>query len=315
MNRFRFLIYSIIVAVGGYGLWAAMNDGDKIASAVTRIGFSGLLLLCGLSFVNYLLRYVRWYCLLRRLGDKPALGDGLLCYWAGFALTTTPGKAGEAIRCVYFRNRHGVDHAHAFAAMLTERMSDLISAMLLATGVLMRFEDFRWIAWAMILVAAVILLTVFRPGLALRVSYWLQPHMPAAVQPFFAGIPRFMEQAATLLSLPVLAASVALGMLSWSAEAFGFGWLAVELGSTETYAVLGGIFALSMIAGAFLPGGLGGTEAAMAVLLSAVGLGATEAFVITLICRLSTLWLAVLIGLLSMLWLDAKPFDREAVKA
>jgi uncharacterized membrane protein YbhN (UPF0104 family) len=58
---------------------------------------------------------------------------------------------------------------------------------------------------------------------------------------------------------------------------------------------------------------LGGTEAAMAVLLVAIGIGPAEAFVIAVLCRLATLWLAVLIGLLSMLWLEHRPFS-PAVK-
>ncbi|HQQ63570.1 MAG TPA: lysylphosphatidylglycerol synthase transmembrane domain-containing protein [Pseudomonadales bacterium] len=312
MNRFRFLVYSIVIAVGGYGLWAGMNDGQKILHAVSKVGVSGLLLLCSLSLLNYVLRYIRWYCMLRRLGDKPSWFDGLLCYWAGFALTTTPGKAGEAIRCLYFRNRHGVDNTHSLAALLTERVADLLAAMLLATGMLMRFEHFRWIAWVLLSVAALILLLVFMPSFALSINAWLHARAPHSLQPFFAGVPRFMERSASLLSPPVLTASVALGVLSWSAEAFGFAWLAIQLGSTESVVVLGGMFALSMIAGALLPGGLGGTEAAMAMQLAAVGMGPAEAFVVALICRLSTLWLAILIGLFAMLWLDAKPFPAEA---
>lgn len=311
MNRFRFLVYSIIVAVGGYGVWAGMNDGEKIRSAVAHVGITGLLLICSLSLFNYLLRYFRWYGMLRRLGDKPAWLDGLLCYWAGFALTTTPGKAGEAIRCLYFRERHGVDNTHSLAALLTERVADLLAAMLLATGMLMRFEHFRWIAWVLLSVAALILLVVFVPTFALTVNGWCHVRSPQTLKPFFAAFPRFLERSAALLSPSVLSASVAVGLLSWSAEAFGFAWLALQLGSTESVWVLGGMFAMSMIAGALLPGGLGGTEAAMAMQLSMVGMGPAEAFVVALICRLSTLWLAILIGLLSMVWLDAKPFPAE----
>ncbi len=284
-----------------------MNDGERILQAVNHIGVTGLLFLCGLSVGNYLLRYVRWYFMLRRLGDRPAFADGLLCFWAGFALTTTPGKAGEAIRCIYFKNRHGVDNPHTFAAMLADRLADLLAAMIMALGVLLYFEHFRWVAWAMMAVAAAILLSVFRPNVLLAVSAWLGQRVPDAVKPFFAAVPRFVERAASLLSPPVLFASVLLGLVSWGFEAYGFGWLAHQLGSEANMPVLMGIFCVSMLAGSFLPGGLGGTEAAMAVLLAAVGVGPAESFVIALLCRLSTLWLAVLIGLLSMLWLEARP--------
>ena len=131
MKRYRFLVYSIVVALLGYGIWASMNDGEKIAAAIGQVGISGLLFLCLLSMVNYFLRYVRWYFMLWHLGDKPDFGDGLLCYWAGFALTTTPGKAGEAIRCLYFNTRHGINNAHSFAVFLLDRLSDLVPALLM----------------------------------------------------------------------------------------------------------------------------------------------------------------------------------------
>lgn len=308
--NFRFLVYSIILAIAGYGTWAAFNDGDKIVHAVNQIGASGLLFLCFLSLTNYVLRYLRWYMMLRRLGDRPSFGDGLLCYWAGFALTTTPGKAGEAIRCLYFKNRHGIDNAHSFAALLADRLSDLLSAMLMATGALFYFEDFRWVAWIMLGVAGVILLSVFRPALLLGCARWFHGRSPARLQPFFAAVPRFVERSANLLSPLVLLASTLLGLISWGAEAYGFGWLSQQLGANANLVVLAGIFCLSMLAGSFLPGGLGGTEAAMAILLTAVGVEPANAFVISLLCRLATLWFAIVIGLLAMLWLANKPIPN-----
>lgn len=45
-----------------------------------------------------------------------------------------------------------------------------------------------------------------------------------------------------------------------------------------------------------LPGGLGSTEAVMTALLAAQGYPLSQAIVITLTCRLVTLWLAVALG-------------------
>lgn len=59
-----------------------------------------------------------------------------------------------------------------------------------------------------------------------------------------------------------------------------------------------GIYAIAVLAGAlsFLPGGLGGTEAVMGVLLVAFGADGATAVAITLLCRLATLWFAVALG-------------------
>ena len=58
------------------------------------------------------------------------------------------------------------------------------------------------------------------------------------------------------------------------------------------------IYAFAMLVGAlsFLPGGLGGSEAAMIALLSLNGFPEASAVTATLICRLATLWFAVGLG-------------------
>lgn len=66
------------------------------------------------------------------------------------------------------------------------------------------------------------------------------------------------------------------------------------------------IFALAMVAGAltFMPGGLGSAEVVLYVLMKTTGMGEAEAITATLLCRLATLWFAVVLGLLSVLWLE-----------
>jgi uncharacterized protein (TIRG00374 family) len=60
-----------------------------------------------------------------------------------------------------------------------------------------------------------------------------------------------------------------------------------------------GIYAVSVLVGAlsFIPGGLGSTEAVMGLMLGLVGADLTTAVSATLVCRLATLWFAVLLGL------------------
>jgi len=74
------------------------------------------------------------------------------------------------------------------------------------------------------------------------------------------------------------------------------------LGYELTASTVVAIYCLSILAGAasFIPGGLGATEAAIVLLLSAAGVGQTDAIPASLISRSLTLWLAVGIGVLAM---------------
>jgi uncharacterized membrane protein YbhN (UPF0104 family) len=60
-----------------------------------------------------------------------------------------------------------------------------------------------------------------------------------------------------------------------------------------------GIYALASLAGSaafFLPAGIGGMEIVMTTLLVAHGAPLRTAVIATLLCRIATLWFAVLIG-------------------
>lgn len=284
-----------------------MNDGEKIVAGVGLVGINGLLFLCSLSLANYFLRYVRWYWMLRHLGDRPAFTDGLVCYLAGFALTTTPGKAGEAIRCLYFNARHGVDNAHSMAALLMDRLSDLVPALSMAMVAFFYFPHLRWIGWFMLLLVIVVVAVVYKPVLFLWISTRMEKKLPSPFKEFFQAAPKFFEKSSSLMEMKIFLPAVLLGLVSWSAEAYGFSWLASLLGVRADTTVLMAVFFLAMIAGVITPGGLGGTEVVMASLLIALGLDPAAAFVVSLICRLATLWLSIAIGLLAMLWLEHRP--------
>lgn len=313
MNNYRYLTYSIVLTILGFGIWIAFKDYNEILKSIQLIGWQGFLFVCTFSLMNYLTRYLRWIFLLRRLGDRFAFVDGLICYMAGFALTTTPGKAGEAIRSIYFHRRHQIHHGHTLAALLSERAGDALASVLLATIAIYTFENMRWLGLGFTAAIFVVVLLVNKPAFLLRVNDYLHVIKIKFIRKLLDLVPVFLARAADLFSIRALGPGIIIGLMSWSAEAFAFAWLAHHLGGQASMFLYMSIFAVAMVAGAatFLPGGLGGTEAVMYLLLKLTGLGDVEALTVTLICRLATLWLAVVLGLVSMLWLENNPTEQQ----
>lgn len=311
MKKYRFLIYTIIATLLGYGLWMELQDipASAISEVVARVGWPLILGICLLSIVNYTLRYVRWYWLLGQLGERMTVIDGALCYLAGFALTTTPGKAGETIRCLYFKRRHQVSHPHTLAALLAERASDAFSGLVLAFAVLYTFDSYRYIGVAVFLLMFAIIIFINQPSLVLRITALLQRINLDFFRRFVDGIPHFIQHSSSLFAPGILFPSIGIGLVSWSAEAIAFAWLIQAMGHDISTLLLMSIFAVSMIGGAisFLPGGVGAAEGIMAGLLILVGLSGAEALAATLICRLTTLWFAVIIGVGALTWLEHQP--------
>lgn len=111
----------------GFSLWGGWQ---AVSEATGKVGLLGIGVALLMSAINYALRFVRWQLYLSVLGHSLARRKSLRIYLAGFALTTTPGKAGEALRGVLLRPL-GVPYPQSFAAFVSERLSDLLAIVLL----------------------------------------------------------------------------------------------------------------------------------------------------------------------------------------
>jgi uncharacterized protein (TIRG00374 family) len=104
------------------------------------------------------------------------------------------------------------------------------------------------------------------------------------------------------------------GLCAWGAESMGFFLLMQALGSPLQLSSAVFIYAFSMLAGAvsFLPGGLGGSEASMILLLRLSTVALPIAVSATLLIRLATLWYAVAIGIVALLMGTRLPSKASA---
>jgi uncharacterized membrane protein YbhN (UPF0104 family) len=284
---------------------AVLSDASVIQNGLQRLGPWQWLTLLGLSLINYALRFLRWHGYLLALGARVPMGRDLLIYVAGFAFTVTPGKAGEAVRSVYLKSV-GVPWSPGLAALAVERVLDLTAVVMLAALALRVFADQALPALLLVLGVAGGLLIVTRPRVARWLLAWLPKHGRWAR--LTDGTLAVLDHARLLLAPKRLFGGLALGVLAWAAEALGFylllGWLGVDAALLQAM----GIYALGMLAGAlsFLPGGLGGAEAAMVTLLMGGGAAFGAAVLATVICRAVTLWFAVVLGIGAVLLLGRR---------
>ncbi len=294
-----------VLAVIGYLGLAVLSDASAIRDGLQRLGPWQWLSLLGLSLINYALRFLRWRYYLQALGARVPFRRDLLIYVAGFAFTVTPGKTGEAVRSVYLKTA-GVPWSPGLAALAVERVLDLTAVVMLAALALRIFADHAMPAVLLVVAVAAGLLLVTRPGVARWLLAWL-PERGRWARLKDGGM-AVLEQTRVLLAPKRLLGGLALGVVAWGAEAWGFflllGWLGVDAGLLQAM----GIYAIGMLAGAlsFLPGGLGGAEAAMVALLVASGTVLGTAVLATLICRAVTLWFAVLLGIGAVLLLGRR---------
>lgn len=292
-----------LLVYGLFGLFAAWcligfrRDIAQIDLAPLQAGWHAVLLAGVLSLLNYALRVARWQLYLRRLGHALPWGFVSLTFMAGFAFTLSPGKLGEMVRARYYQPR-GIPVSSVTAAFFVERLLDLLAMILLAAMVLTElaaYQAFLWVALALVGGLLATLALVPWP----RVQALLDARRHGRLLKMAQGVVTMLSSARQFLSPGLLGLGLGMGVVAWGLEAVGLKLVGDVISATPlplTSAM--GIYAVAIIVGAlsFLPGGLGSTEAVMAALLYAHGYTMPQAILLTLVCRLLTLWLAVLIG-------------------
>lgn len=291
------VILTVVVYVG-LSVYAGWQDVWRV---IQQVGVWGLLVALVLSLLNYGLRFGRWQYYLVHLGYRVPLCSSWYIYLSGFALTTTPAKAGEMVRSI-FLNKHGVPASASLAAFVSERLSDLLAIILLSCIGLMSHPNMRLpVGMAMALLCIIWFMLMYRPILG-----WL--HRIAAKQSgrFHQMVMKFsniVEHIQRCHGMGALLMTTVVSVVAWGMEAWAFHlvlqWCGFDVGMNFAFFV----YAMSMLVGAlsFLPGGLGGAEATMISLLMLKGVDTHTALAVTLFIRLTTLWFAVVLGLMALM--------------
>lgn len=299
--RLRALILSIAVATAGYLAFSLWGGWEEVVAAFVQIGLLGTLIALTLSLVNYGLRFGRWQLYLSQLGYRVPWSPSLRIYLSGFALTTTPGKAGEAFRGVLLKRR-GVPFPTTFAALISERLSDLVAIVLLTLVGLAQYPQARGIVLAGVLGIVVVLACLSSQTLLDRLHRWAAARQ-SKLMAVVAHASEMLGGARRCHRPGLLGVATVISVIAWGAEALAFHWMLGWLGADISLSFAIFVYALSMLAGAlsFLPGGLGGAEAVMVSLLVLKGMTMPAAIAATVFIRLATLWFAVAIGLVALI--------------
>lgn len=299
--RFGALIATIILAMGGYILISFWGGWKDVWKSFALLGWKGVSVTIVLSLINYSLRFMRWQHFLTILGHKIPFFQSFRIYIAGFSLTTTPGKAGEALRNIFLKD-WGVPYRTSFGAFFSERLSDLLAVLIISIGGLWTYSDTRLIIPITTGLIVLCLFSIQSDRLLKGVESFFNRkfnkkfsrHIEFCIETVLAFRKCFTPSA--------LLFGTVLGMIAWILEGMALAYILHLLNNTVSAYTAVVIYAFSLLVGAvtFLPGGLGGSEAAMIQLLLLNDVSISSAVAATITIRILTLWLSVVLGVLAI---------------
>lgn len=305
---YQAVMLSTLLAAAAYLVTVLWSGWSEVRQAVVAIGFAGLAIALLLSLLNYGLRFIRWQIYLQALGSPVRTWLSLKIYLAGFALTTTPGKAGELLRSLLLQ-RHLVPLQHSVSAFFSERLSDLLAVTGLACLGFWLYPQAQILISAAAFMLLVLYWLIIRGGLMRWCCYRLKSW--SRIYQLLKHLLHLSAQVQRCHTAGLIIITTCLSLVAWGAEAFAFHLILQALGYQIPLAIAVFIYAIAMLAGAlsFMPGGLGGAEAMMIALLIWQDVAAGPAVAATVVIRLATLWFAVLLGVLALLDLKISRSD------
>jgi uncharacterized protein (TIRG00374 family) len=277
-------------------------DFDKVLSSFENFDWILLPLLLILSLGNYFSRFLKWQYYLKIIDVKIQLIDSLSIFMSGLIMSVTPGKLGELLKAYLIKQVNNTPISKTAPIIFAERTTDFLSLTIMA---LIGAYFFNYGTNVVIVIAALIVLAILIVSnrklsekllTALSKIKFLQKHITKMYNAY--------ESSFKLLSLIPLISMTLLSVISWGFECLGYYFILTHFEPKIDIIWAFFSYSFSTIVGAvsMLPGGLGVTEGSLTLMIMKQGLSSSKAFASTFIVRAVTLWFAVLIGAVSVLF-------------
>ena len=295
------LLKGLVVGISVILAILILADIQSVIRVFTEINISLLPLIIILAPLNYLVRFFKWNFYLKIVGIHPEPRINKLIFMSGLAMTVTPGKVGELLKCYLLKEHMNAPVSQTSSIVMAERITDALSMVVLASlgALIYPYGKIVVPLCAAILIFAVLLFhfdSLFNL-ITVKLSKF------KFLEKRISFLSEFQGRAKKLFSFPNLILAVGMGVISWGFEGFVIYFAVQALGSEIT--ILSSIFVVSFssLLGAlsFLPGGLGVAEGSILTVLVLTGIGRDIAAAATIITRFSTLWLGVAVGILGLL--------------
>ncbi|MFW9913101.1 MAG: YbhN family protein [Candidatus Thorarchaeota archaeon] len=292
---------------------------DEIIAALAAIEWWWVLpVMMGLSFLNYIFRYIKWQYYLHRIDVHLSHTDSFSIFLAGFTLTTSPGKIGEAVKGYFINDLDGTPIAKTVPVVVSERVTDLLAMVLLAMiGFVFGLSGIDQLTTVLLLGGMVLAGAIFLGQPRFYNIFLTKMTSFGPLKRFQDSVGLVQNTMKETLSPQPMALSTAISIPGWFMECLEL-WLLLSLMTGAGIPTLGSasiillmvatfIHSTASVIGAvsFSPGGLGPYEiTSLALITVLLGIPEDAASVIagaaTIIIRFVTLWFSVIVGFIAL---------------
>ncbi len=285
MTKRRLLYINISLILLGViiaGLWIYHTGGGEYLDSLLRISYGYLSLLCTITVLCILTRFIRWRFLLRNVNIRVPARQSLVIFLASLVGIATPVYIGEVIRSLFMRRKFGIPIRTTTLILVVERLFDIIALAMIGI--------FTSQTGRMRLVMALFILVAGLLGVAIvSISK-------------IVGFPH--GTAAQLCKVRILLIGFGISLLAWVPAALMVSLAAVSY-KTWVAPIIGmRIFSTATLLGGMtlMPAGVGSTGTIAILQLQHLGLPLSQSVVIVSIIRLASTGMSIMVGVVFLLF-------------
>lgn len=303
------ILFIFIATILVYTIFIFFGDIRKVINASLNFNWWLIPLILVFSFVNYVVRYLRFQYLLKTIGVEISFTKLFPIFMSGISMTVTPGKMGEVLKAYLIKQEKGTEFSQLIPLLIFERVFDGIAMIIMSLGGIFFFrQSILFFVFATLMVIGFFILIASRNLVITLIKLFEKKFFKVKILDFAAS---FFEHSHKLINVKNVMVATILGIIAWTFEGISLFLLVSQFAHTTIkdffYAQF--IFAFTSIAGflVFIPGGVGVVEGSMTSFLTLFfHISVPQAIFITLIFRFATLWFGVSIGLIFLLRLLRK---------
>ena len=296
------ILFSVVAAGILYLAFTIYFDFDKVLISFKNFSWLLLPILLILSLGNYFSRFIKWQYYLKIIQVKIPIIDSLSIFMSGLIMSVTPGKFGELLKAYLLKQVDNTPISKTAPIIIAERATDFLSLTIIALFGAYYFEYGKSIIIIITILIVLCLIILTNKKLAEKILTllskikFLEKHISKLLNAY--------ESSFKLLSFKPLILMTLLSVISWGFECLGYYFILNNFNAKIDVFWSFFSYSFSTIVGAvsMLPGGLGVTEGSLTLMLIQKGLSKNDALASTFIVRAVTLWFAVLIGAVSVLF-------------
>jgi uncharacterized protein (TIRG00374 family) len=308
------IFFSITIAAFIYLGLIIYVDYEKVIKSFNQFNWLLFPILLLLSLGNYFARFYKWQFYLNIIDVKLTKIDSFSIFMSGLVMSITPGKMGELLKSYLVKQVNAAPISKTAPIILAERATDFLSLTIMALIGAYYFDYGKNIALIIGIVITFGIIVITNKTIFNKIIFILSKIK--IVSKYLDNLQTAYSSSSKLLSVSPLISMTLLSAVSWGFECFGYYLVLTNFGLKidVLWSFFGYSFATIVGAVSMLPGGLGVTEGSLTLMVIQKGLSENDALASTFIIRVVTLWFAVLVGAISILFYQ-KRFGKVVLES